>query len=330
MPSQTDTAEFTTKGGCEYISKYTSPRGSEPCARIKIDVLNVVHKGTPFLKYGKHGHPHFRHFQISDENTHICWFSKGKEVNKTSVAIADICDLIEGQTTKNFLKHQAPDMKPISLSLIYERKKSLDIIAQDENFYRIWMAAFKALLQISEEKGEEGLRALKELPREVEIIMKCPSSDYLMGLAEELSMDNDVLERDEDDVDDGNEFGKSDKNKLEKKRQKLAKYLHALEKKVRKLTERPEHFELVQEINQLQQEMQQIITHTENGAYGQVRDLLFRTKIDMKAIRDKISVIKHSKVKKGTKVLDHLDEKRTASVQWKSQTRPSRLSTTHF
>jgi hypothetical protein len=52
-------------------------------AEIQVDVLAYMKKGTPFLKYGTYGYPHFRQFQISDDNSKLMWFSSNKKMKDT-------------------------------------------------------------------------------------------------------------------------------------------------------------------------------------------------------------------------------------------------------
>ncbi len=104
--------------------------------RIKVDVLGFMKKGTPFLKYGKFGYPHFRQFYVNESNTALVWFSASKKLSETQstfhrsfklrfapecslsrvvraflVSIEDIDEIVLGQTTPIFAKHPSPELE---------------------------------------------------------------------------------------------------------------------------------------------------------------------------------------------------------------------------
>lgn len=91
--------------------------------KMNVDVLSYMKKGTSFLKYGKRGYPHFRNFQISDDNMRLVWFSKAKKLRDTQIEFADIQEIRMGQTTPVFKRHPAPELARSSFSVIYKKKK---------------------------------------------------------------------------------------------------------------------------------------------------------------------------------------------------------------
>jgi hypothetical protein len=107
---------------------------------MQLDVLKYMHKGTPFLKYGKRGYPHFRQFQLSSDNMRLVWYSKQKKMKTTQVHLSDVDDIRTGQTTPNFERHRAPELARSSFSLIYRnRRETLDLIAKDPNEFKLWI-----------------------------------------------------------------------------------------------------------------------------------------------------------------------------------------------
>jgi len=131
---------------------------------MKIDALEIMRKGTPFLKYGKRGYPHFRQFQLSSDNTKILWFSKQKKLRETQISVADIDDIRNGQTTPTFERHRAPELSRSSFSVIYNRRRSsLDLIAKDLNEYKIWTAGLRRLVEMYRSAKSSEVRTLKTL-----------------------------------------------------------------------------------------------------------------------------------------------------------------------
>lgn len=57
-----------------------------------VDVLAFMKRGTPFLKYGKSGYPHFRQFQLSSDNTRIVWYSANKDTSSSQVDLYRVAD----------------------------------------------------------------------------------------------------------------------------------------------------------------------------------------------------------------------------------------------
>jgi hypothetical protein len=115
-----------------------------------INALEFMRKGTPFLKYGKRGYPHWRHFQVSRDNRRLQWYSKGKRLQDTSIDLSSVRRIVLGQATKNFWKHNASDLDPSSFSLIYdEPEKTLDVVAMDSNEYRLWTGGLQELIKLN-------------------------------------------------------------------------------------------------------------------------------------------------------------------------------------
>jgi hypothetical protein len=132
---------------------------------LTVDVLDVMHKGTPFLKYGKSGFPHFRQFQLSADNSRIEWFSGNKKTSETQIPLAVIDEIRLGQNTANFSRHPAPDLAKSSFSVLYNMGRStLDVIAKDPNDFLIWTRGLRELVRISSEGRPGELEELKTLP----------------------------------------------------------------------------------------------------------------------------------------------------------------------
>jgi hypothetical protein len=123
---------------------------------MNVDVLVAMKKGTPFLKYGTNGYPHFRQFLLSDDNMKIMWFSKLKRRKNTEIRIEHIREIREGQTTSTFERYEAPELKHQSFSILYKRSfresaKTLDLIAKDNNEFKIWLNGLKELVRMHQQ-----------------------------------------------------------------------------------------------------------------------------------------------------------------------------------
>jgi hypothetical protein len=128
---------------------------------MKVDVLSFMKKGTPFLKYGQHGYPHFRQFQLSSDNTRLQWFSQSKSLKNTTISICDMDEIRIGQTTPTFAKHRAPELSKSSFSVLYNHGKTLDVIAKDPNEFKLWTEGLRQLIEISKHERPDALENLK-------------------------------------------------------------------------------------------------------------------------------------------------------------------------
>jgi len=163
---------------------------------IQVDVLEFMHKGCPLLKYGKSGFPHFRHFQLMDDNLTLVWFSGNKKLSETRVSLTDVIELRLGQHTPTFARHPAPDLAQSSFSLIYDQgRSSLDVIAKDPNEFRCFTGGLRQLLRILEEDGPAAVERLNQLTLPLPIIRERRSSfditDAKTGKPAALSADAD-------------------------------------------------------------------------------------------------------------------------------------------
>jgi hypothetical protein len=137
----------------------------------RINALEMMKKGSPFLKYGRFGIPHFRDFHLSHDNLRIVWFSSGKSLNDSSVRLRDIEDIRVGQSTEVFARHPAPELSGSSMSLIYDNgRRTLDIIAKTPFDFKIWSHALRWLVQKAKACSDEQMTNIADLPIDVKII----------------------------------------------------------------------------------------------------------------------------------------------------------------
>lgn len=55
--------------------------------KLKYNCLPELHRGTALLKYGRRGYPHFRQFNITEDNAHLRWFSQKKKMDKSVIHV---------------------------------------------------------------------------------------------------------------------------------------------------------------------------------------------------------------------------------------------------
>jgi len=126
------------------------------------NILDELHRGTALLKYPRHsGFPHFKHIQLSQDNTRLQWFSKRKNLNETCIFMKDVRYVIEGQETEVFKKFQQKILEKSSFSIVYGGNKTLDVAAKTVDEAQIWIKAIKKLVELL--KNKEDLTKLKEL-----------------------------------------------------------------------------------------------------------------------------------------------------------------------
>ena len=137
---------------------------------LKFDVLAYMRRGSSFLKYGRHGFPHFRFVFLDEDSSRLYWFSSGKKISKcrgivpvifcprhsdslTSLScVVDLtasAQLILGQQTRTFVRNKTPDLERLSFSIQWgsEPDQTLDLVATDQNDFNIWTVGLRTLLE---------------------------------------------------------------------------------------------------------------------------------------------------------------------------------------
>merc|ERR1712176_356973 len=131
------------------------------------NVLPELHRGTALLKYGRRGYPHFRQFNLTADNEHIRWFSTKKKLQKSSINVGDIDEILTGQHTKEFRRIAWTTLTPASFSIIYNnKKKSLNLVAKSVDEMKMWVDALRRLRDMKR-KGEN-LSKMEKLEVEVD------------------------------------------------------------------------------------------------------------------------------------------------------------------
>ncbi|ETO19024.1 regulator of chromosome condensation (RCC1) family protein [Reticulomyxa filosa] len=126
----------------------------------KNDCLPELRRGTPFLKFGKQGFPHFRQFNISQKHDELIWFSTKKKLEQK---------IVIGQETKEFRRISWTTLAPASFTIWYSNNtSSLNLVAKSVDEMRMWIEA----LRILQEKARNGEDLSKLRSLEVSIDFK--------------------------------------------------------------------------------------------------------------------------------------------------------------
>ena len=164
-------------------------RGSEEASdHLAISVLTPslvsLFLGSPFLKYGRFGYPHFRLVQLAEDNHRLIWFSKNKSIEDTqsayschfflffshfclsslsswSVDLTEVDEIVLGQQTSIFERHRAPELNNASFSIVYGgHKRTLDLIAKTPYDFALWTTALTKLVPMCQAPGADDLEKL--------------------------------------------------------------------------------------------------------------------------------------------------------------------------
>lgn len=163
-------ATASSKGSSSKGSSSSDASNNDGPIIVRMDALEAMKKGAPFLKYGRIGFPHFREFQLSEDNLRLQWFSSEKSLSDSSIALHDFDEIRLGQTTELFERYPAPELVSASMSVLYQnRERSLDIIAKTPLDFKVWSVGLNALMRKAKQMSDEQLSELRELIIEVKL-----------------------------------------------------------------------------------------------------------------------------------------------------------------
>lgn len=125
---------------------------------IPWESLDICVRGSPLLKFGRQGEPHFRDFQLSQDCKYLAWASQ-KKTDGDSRVILRGCKLFEGQQTDVFRRQNRGDLEGLCFSLMYDdpqrrgQLRSLDVACKDRREYDAWVTALSFLCTSSPPQG---------------------------------------------------------------------------------------------------------------------------------------------------------------------------------
>eukprot|EP01083_Nonionella_stella_P070485 188609_1 len=128
---------------------------------MQLDGLEFVRRGSAMLKYGRHGVPHFRHVELSFDNSRVVWYSRNKKKSETEIKVADICEIVDGQFTSIFRRFPSPGLAHCSFSILYnENTKTLDLIAKTQLDFEMWTKTLRELVRQCRDRQPEVIEKL--------------------------------------------------------------------------------------------------------------------------------------------------------------------------
>lgn len=137
--------------------------------RHKTDAIAEMKRGTAMLKYGRHGFPHFRRFQLSRDNRRLLWYSRKKSLAETHIEVKDVREVLEGQQTDVFKQCTQQTLKKASFSVVYGSKlKTLDVVAKSQEEAQLWTKGLKGLMKANK---------VGKLHKVVQILVDVPYAD---------------------------------------------------------------------------------------------------------------------------------------------------------
>jgi len=246
------------------------------------NVLPEMHRGTALLKYGRRGYPHFRQFNLTDDNGHLRWFSTKKKLQKSSIAVEDINEILTGQHTKEFRRIAWTTLTPASFSIIYGgKKKSLNLVAKSVDEMKMWVQALRKLRDLK--KRGHDLHAMRSL--EVEVDFRDRNRPQSRNHSGNFLRSHETKEREVDPV-------------LQRKliddigvlRRTFLEISREANNPVVQSTKEYESIEqILSELEERVEELDHEVRHTRNTKIAE--NDVWRTRIDLESLRDKIKVI---------------------------------------
>lgn len=264
-----------------------SPRND--VIRIKVDVLKFLKRGAPFLKYGKHGFPHFRLFQVSPQHDALIWYSKSKKIAETQISFRDMDELVYGQTTAVFERHKAPELSKSSFSILYDKgRKTLDLIAKDPNEFTMWTEGLIQLIDLAKSKSFSYMAELQNLEVELPVKRGRRSSMALIMAAgiQPTAADNPLNNQSNTDgkVTDGEAQGII--GNLKKRYTKFYEKLHS-----KRYTGSPQYENMKQVLEGVKESIERIDVWYTEGNYNACDDEAWRAGVDLEALENMLAIL---------------------------------------
>jgi len=114
--------------------------------RKPYDSYEFLTTGTPLLKYRRWKDPHWRHFEVDTNLDNFIWYSDGKSVKKSRIALTDINEVLVGQQSPEFKRRPRKELEHQSFSIKYKATKYLDLICINQKDFTMWVNSLKQLI----------------------------------------------------------------------------------------------------------------------------------------------------------------------------------------
>lgn len=254
-----------------------------PAKKSYHNVLPELHRGTALLKYGRRGYPHFRQFNITADNEHLRWFSAKKKLQQSSIDVGCINEILTGQHTKEFRRIAWTTLTPASFSIIYEnKKKSLNLVAKSVDEMKMWVEALRRLRDMKK-KGEN----LKKLDRlEVEVDFRDRNRPQSRNHSGNFLRSHETKERQVDPM-----LQRKLIDDIAVLRKQFIEISREANNPIVQSTKEYESIEqILSELEERIEELDHEVRNTRNTKIAE--NDVWRTRIDLESLREKIRVIK--------------------------------------
>lgn len=260
---------------------------------LYVDLLPIMKKGCPFLKYGQRGYPHFRQFQLSQDHTKIIWFTRTKKIKDSQVSLLDINEIVHGQTTSTFNRYRVPELKETSLSIIYggHQRKTLDIIAKDPNDYQVWCVGLKRLHQMVNE-GQHSLQKLTQLTLNIKVEKGRRTTSELVDVNTGKTADDIGYPRQRLASSSNKQMHKGVSNKIKDLKKKLKKKRKQLRNEQYYQSEHYESMTYI--IKKIEDSLSTINQRFPLGEYVECDNEVWRANVDVEALTNMMEAIRNS------------------------------------
>ena len=246
------------------------------------EVLPELKRGTALLKYGRHGYPHFRQFNLSEDNNTLRWFSAKKKLNESEIKIKDIHNVITGQHTKEFERIKWTTLTPASFSIIYgEDKRSLNLVGKSVDEMKMWVEALRYLRNEAKKGNDLSTIISVKVPVDFRDRNRPQSSKYSGGF---------LRSHEAKDTQVNSEL----KNKLISDLDTLGDLYLDIEKEANNkiVQASPEYASISQILSEIEERIGELDKEVRNAKNTEIAKYdLWRTKIDLESLREKIRVL---------------------------------------
>jgi len=118
----------------------------------RTEALAELLRGTTMLKFPRKMmsfEAHFKFVQLTRSKTtlYLQWFSKRKSLKATTINIADMNCVLQGKNSYVYIRHKEHRLAPCALSIIYNKSKSLDLVAKNINECVMWNKCLSELIK---------------------------------------------------------------------------------------------------------------------------------------------------------------------------------------
>jgi len=122
-------------------------------------IFDLMKRPTPVLKFGRRGQPHWRVFELAQDETKITYQgSKKRQADLAGYTIASMRSIKLGQHSTSFQRSTLRQLDNVSMTIRYinpnqfGKEDSLDLVLRHPDELRIWLLGLRELMRRHSEK----------------------------------------------------------------------------------------------------------------------------------------------------------------------------------